>query len=101
MVAAAAAMATATAAEVYLWRVLVVVVGWRAMNKVSQSIDQIWCVAAEGVTHCLRQARQAGVAAVMVLAGGARCGGAAVVLLAVCLFAVQFVFVLQVHGRCK
>jgi hypothetical protein len=52
-----AAAATATAAEVYLWRVLVVVVGWRAINKVSQSIDQIWCVAAEGVTHCLRQAR--------------------------------------------
>ncbi|KAM0695095.1 hypothetical protein Q7P36_005451 [Cladosporium allicinum] len=75
MVAAAAAMAMATAAEVYLWRVLVVVVGWRAMNKVSQSIDQIWCVAAEGVTHCLRQARQAGVAAVMLLAGGARRGG--------------------------
>ena len=70
-----AAAATATAAEVYLWRVLVVVVGWRAMNKVSQSIDQIWCVAAEGVTHCLRQARQAGVAAVMLLAGGARRGG--------------------------
>jgi hypothetical protein len=42
----------AAAAEVYPWRVLVVlvVVGWRAIIKVRQLIDQIWRVAAGKLT---------------------------------------------------
>jgi hypothetical protein len=45
-------MAEAAAAEVYPWRVLVVlvVVGWRAIIKVRQLIDQIWRVAAGKLT---------------------------------------------------
>jgi hypothetical protein len=101
-----AAAATTTTAEVYLWRVVVVVllllwwvvvVGWRAIIKVSQSIDQDPAHDC-GSTHCLRRARQVGGAR----GGVARRGDAAVVvLLAVCLFAVQSVLVLQVRGRCK
>jgi hypothetical protein len=45
-------MAAAAAAEVYPWRVLavLVVVGWRAIIKARQLIDQIWRVAAGKLT---------------------------------------------------